>query len=302
MFASRKLNRREFGKSVGVASAAAMGAMALSPSMAAAAIDVSHKIKIAGDLRTFTQRMALATAFVMLDVDRAHFMDVLKEEYDEFAHDMEVLAAGDPAYHMEPEQNALVLEAINTVGIGWGVLGPALKDIIEAGTVDDAHFKKVEKVNVQVMALTDSLLHRIMTEYRESLPQALAFQIDVAGVQRMLSQKMIKEAILVALEFEAEAHHTMLLGSTQLYGFGLDKLHGRMLHNEVMLPEPDAAMKKELDKADHCWEKLQPILRKLDESHATTPGELSELAKEADITMEIYSAILEMLLKEAESV
>ncbi|MEM9764227.1 MAG: type IV pili methyl-accepting chemotaxis transducer N-terminal domain-containing protein [Pseudomonadota bacterium] len=276
--------------------------VALTPSMAAAAIDVSHKIKISGDLRTFTQRMALATAFVMLDIERDHFMEVLKEEYDEFAHDMEALVAGDPKYHMEPEKNELVLEAINTVGIGWKVLGPQLKDIIDTGVVDDAHFKKVEKVNVQVMALTDSLLHRIMTEYKESLPAILAYQIDVAGVQRMLSQKMIKEAILVALEHEADAHHEMLLGSMQLYSFGIDKLNGEMLHNEVMLPKPEPALKAELAKAEHCWAKLQPILEKLDSSHAVSPAELVELAKEADLTMNIYSAMLAMLLKEAEAV
>ncbi|MEM6943767.1 MAG: type IV pili methyl-accepting chemotaxis transducer N-terminal domain-containing protein [Pseudomonadota bacterium] len=302
MYPSMEFNRREFGKTVGVVSAVAASGLILTPSMAAAAIDVSHKIKISGDLRTFTQRMALATAFVMLDVDREHFMEVLKEEYEEFAHDMEVLVSGDPKYHMEPEQNELVLEAINTVGIGWKVLGPALKDVVDTGVVDDAHFHKIEKVNVQVMALTDSLLHRIMTEYKESLPQGLAYQIDVAGVQRMLSQKMIKEAILVALEFEADKHHGMLLGSMQLYGFGLDKLNGKMLHNEVTLPQLAAPVKAELAKAEHCWVKLQPILNKLDTAHSASPAELVELAKEADLTMDIYSAMLALLLKEAEAV
>ncbi|MEO1470977.1 MAG: type IV pili methyl-accepting chemotaxis transducer N-terminal domain-containing protein, partial [Pseudomonadota bacterium] len=137
---------------------------------------------------------------------------------------------------------------------------------------------------------------------RANLPEVLAYQIDVAGVQRMLSQKMIKEAILVALEFDAATHHEMLLGSMQLYSFGIDKLNGQMLHNEVMLPAPGGEMKVELEKAEHCWNTLLPILEKLDESHQANPEELSELAKEADITMEIYSAILEMLLKEAETV
>ncbi|MEL7173440.1 MAG: type IV pili methyl-accepting chemotaxis transducer N-terminal domain-containing protein, partial [Pseudomonadota bacterium] len=150
--------------------------------------------------------------------------------------------------------------------------------------------------------LTDSLLHRIMTEYKESLPAILAYQIDVAGVQRMLSQKMIKEAILVALEHEADTHHEMLLGSMQLYGFGIDKLNGEMLHNEVMLPKPEPELKAELAKAEHCWAKLQPILEKLDSSHSVSPAELVELAKEADLTMDIYSAMLAMLLKEAEAV
>ena len=285
-----------------VTSAVAASGLLLSPSRAAAAIDVSHKIKLAGDLRTFTQRMALATAFVMLDVERDHFLEVIKEEYDLFGEDMEVLRAGDPKHHMEPEENKLVLEAINTVGIGWKILGPQLKDIVDTGVVDDAHFHKIEKVNVQVMALTDSLLHRIMHEYKESLPQTLAYQIDVAGVQRMLSQKMCKEAILVAKEFDAEAHHEMLLGSMQLYAFGLDKLNGKMLHNEVMLPEPSAEIVPHLAEAQHCWEKLQPILEKLDHDHSASAADLTELAKESDRTIAIFEAILDVLLKEAELV
>lgn len=299
---SSKLDRRQFGKTALAATAMATGGLVLTPSVAAAAIDVSHKIKIAGDLRTFTQRMALASAFVMLDVERDHFMEVLREEYAEFEHDMKVLVSGDPAYKMEPETNELVLEAINTVGIGWSVLGPALKDVVDTGQVDDAHFHKIEKVNVQVMALTDSLLHRIMLEYKESLPQSLAYQIDVAGVERMLSQKMIKEAILVALEFDAEAHHTMLLGSMQLYRFGLDKLHGKMLHNEVMLPAPSSTIAENLAKAEHCWAKLEPILAKLDSAHKAAPEELVELAKESEVTLKVFEDILAELLKEAELV
>ena len=76
------------------------------------------------------------------------------------------------------------------------------------------------------MTLTDSLVHRIMNEYKDDLPMELAYQIDVSGMQRTLSQKMIKEGILIGLGFEAEAHHEMLVGSMRLFQFGMDKLRG----------------------------------------------------------------------------
>ncbi len=297
---SKPIERRRLFKLASSVSIAALGILAFSPSIAAAAIDISHKIKIAGDLRMFTQRMALSAAFVMLDVEKDHYLDVLRDEYNEFEADINSLRAGDPEYAMEPEQNELVLEAINTVEFGWKALGPELKDVIDTGVVDDAHFTKIEKVNTLVMTLADSLIHRILLEYKEEIPIDLAYQIDVVGSQRTLSQKMIKEAILVALEFEAEAHHEMLVGSMQLFRFGLDKLAGKMMHNEHTLPAPGVEIAAQLAKAEHCWVKLQPILKKLDQSHQVSKDEVKELAKEADVMLAAFDAMSDVLIKEAE--
>jgi hypothetical protein len=297
-----QMDRRSFFGAVFTTSLASVGILTVSASLAAAAIDVSHKIKIAGDLRVFTQRMALSTAFVMLDVEKDHYLEVLRDEYDEFGAILVSLRDGDPKYSMEPEENKLVLEAINTVEFGWSVLGPALKDVIDTGAVDDAHFSKIEKVNGQVMSLADSLIHRILLEYKDDVPTDLAYQIDIVGAQRTLSQKMIKEAILVALEFDADDHHEMLVGSVQLFQFGLDKLSGKMLHKEHMLPAPSEDINVHLVKAQHCWTKLQPILAKLDESHQADSNDVAELAKEADVMLAAFDAIIDVLIKKAELV
>ena len=293
------MNRRGFFKMATIASVASVGALSLTPSQAAAAIDVSHKIKISGDLRTYTQRMALATIFVKEDVEKAHFLEVLTKEYDEFESYIAALRAGDAAYQMEPEQNKLVLEAINTVEVGWKVLGPAIKHIIDEGAASEADFKKIEKVNVQVMSLADSLIHRVLLEYKADLPQVLAYQIDVAGAQRTISQKMIKEGILVAMGFDVEAHHTMLMGSMSLFEFGLDKLNGKMLHNEVMLPTPSDGMKTQLGRADEIWAEIKPCLEKLDNGHKTSTEEAVELSQKADQMFDVFGAISDELLERA---
>ncbi len=296
------IERRSLFRLASLASVASVGVLAMTPSMAAAAIDISQKIRIAGDLRTFTQRMALASAFVMLDVERDHYLGVLRDEFDEFTLDIEVLRKGKPEYSMAPEENALVLEAINTVELGWSILGPAIKDVVDTGVVDDAHFTKIEKTNVQVMTLTDSLIHRIMNEYKADLPTELAYQIDVVGVQRMLSQKMVKEAVLVGLEFEADAHHEMMLGSVQVFQFGMDKLRGEMLHNEVFLPAPSSEIAEKLARVEAIWALLQPNLEALDANHSVDGVDLVELAHEADDMLKIFDEISAALIRQAAAV
>jgi hypothetical protein len=297
---SGPLDRRSFFGIAGTVSLASFGILILNSSLASAAADISHKIKIAGDLRMFTQRMALSTAFVMLDVQKGHYLDVLREEFNEFEADIFALRNGDPNFAMKPEDNKLVKEAINTVEFGWTILGPALKDVINTGSVDEAHFNKIEKVNVQVMTLADSLIHRILLEYKGLIPIDLAYQIDVVGAQRTLSQKMIKEAILVALEFDVDAHHEMLIGSKQLFRFGLDKLAGKMLHNEQTLPQPSGPIAEQLAKAEHCWAKLQPIVEKLDQTHKISSDEVTLLADEADTMLAAFDEMADVLIKEAE--
>ncbi|MEP0191968.1 MAG: type IV pili methyl-accepting chemotaxis transducer N-terminal domain-containing protein [Erythrobacter sp.] len=297
---SSKLDRRDFLKATSTLAIASAGILTLSPSVAAAAVDISHKIKLAGDLRMFTQRMALSAAFVMLDVEKEHYLEVLTEEYHEFETDIADLRNGDPKFSMAPEENKFVLEAINTVEFGWKVLGPELKYVVDNRSIDDLHFNKIEKVNAQVMTLADSLIHRILLEYKEGIPIDLANQIDVVGAQRMLSQKMIKEAILTALEFEAEAHHEMLLGSMQLFQFGLDKLASKMLHNERLLPQLSADLATELEKANHCWAKLAPILNKLDQTHTFDTADIKTLADEADVMLSAFDKMSDILIHEAE--
>ncbi|MEP5731928.1 MAG: type IV pili methyl-accepting chemotaxis transducer N-terminal domain-containing protein [Sulfitobacter sp.] len=292
--------RRLFTAMVPVALATA-GVLAVSPTHANAAVDVSHKISIAGDMRMFTQRMALSAAFVMLDIEKEHYLDVLTDEFHEFQADIDLLRNGDPQFEMEPEQNKLVLEAINTVEFGWSFLGPALKEIVDTKTINDAQFTKIEKINTQVMSLADSLVHRILVEY-DSLPVDLAYQIDIVGAQRMLSQKMIKEAILVALEFEVEAHHEMLLGSMSLFRFGLDKLAGKMAHNEHMLPAFTGEMAEQLQQAEHYWSELHPVLEKLDQTHEMTHEDALLLSKEADELLAVFDAMTAVLISAAEQV
>ena len=300
---SEQIDRRNLLKTASVLMMApSAGILALSPLSAAAAIDISHKIKIAGDLRMFTQRMALSAAFVMLNIEKEHYLDVLRDEYGEFNADIMALRNGDPAFSMAPEDNTLVLEAIDTVAFGWTFLGPSLKDVIDTGAIDDAHFTAIERVNTQVMTLTDSLIHRILFEYKDGIQIDLAYQIDVVGTLRMLSQKMIKEAILIALEFEAEDHHEMLVGSMQLFRFDLDKLAGNMLHNEHTLPVMTGDLAEHLVMAEHCWAKLQPILKKLDETHAVEDSEVLELAHEADRMLEVFDAMNGVLIKQAEEI
>ncbi len=297
-----KIDRRNFFKTAGLLSVSSFAALAVTPSAAAAAVDISHKLKVSGDLRTFTQRMAMASAFVMLDVEREHFLEVLREEYDEFGHDIEILRNGDPEHQMTAEENKLVLEAIHTVEIGWSILGPVLKDVVDTGTIDDAHFTKIEKTNVQVMTLTDSLVHRIMYEYSADIPTELAYQIDVVGMQRTLSQKMVKEGILVGLEFDAEANHEMMVGSIQVFQFGLDKLRGQMAHNEVFLPAAEGEISDRLDEADAIWATLKPDLEALDTAHSVEAVDIAELAHKADDLLSVFDAIYAILLRRAEAV
>lgn len=296
------VDRRGFFKSLGVASMASVGVLMVTPSTAGAATDVSHKIKIAGDLRTFTQRMAMASAFVMLDVEREHFLEVLREECDEFSEDIESLRNGDPEYSMEPEENKLVLEALHTVEIGWSILGPQIKEVLEAGSIDEAHFNKIEHINVQVMTLADSLIHRILFEYSEDIPTELAYQIDVVGTLRTFSQKMIKEAVLTGLGFEAEAHHEMMEGSMLVFQFGLDKLNGQMLHNEIMLPAAEGEIKAQLVQIEELWAILKPQLEAMDAAASIDAANIVELSHEADSILSFLDEISAVLIKRADAV
>ncbi|MEP6064164.1 MAG: hypothetical protein ABJ178_14235, partial [Marinomonas sp.] len=77
---------------------------------------------------------------------------------------------------------------------------------------------------------------------------------------------------------------------------------GKMLHNEHMLPALEGELAAQLENSKAEWAKLKPILEKLDQSHQMDGDDAHQLAAEADKLLEVYDAILALLIKEAELV
>ncbi len=106
--------------------------------------------------------------------------------------------------------------------------------------------------------------------FAETTQRIQAQKIDLAGRQRMLSQRLAKAACFIATFSDVERHRQILLQTADLLKVSHDALkNGRS--QEGILPESNKAIREELDKLDHVLEMLDFGARLLGES-AALPG------------------------------
>ena len=91
--------------------------------------------------------------------------------------------------------------------------------------------------------------------------------INLAGKQRMLTQKMSKEALLVAKGIDAEANKANLQGTVTLF----DKTLKGLVNGDADLGLPkteDKAILAQLAKVQELWDAYKPIVANADTSDA----------------------------------
>jgi len=102
--------------------------------------------------------------------------------------------------------------------------------------------------------------------------------LNLSGKQRMLSQKMSKEAMLVALGTDTENNLKNLAGTSGLFDKTLKGL--RSGSAELKLPPTSAKrILRQLDKVDAIWADFYPVVQTIIKSKAVSKEQVATIAK-----------------------
>jgi len=172
--------------------------------------------------------------------------DQLKKYRDEFAHNLQLLRAGDPDTGMRPSANEAVTEKLNDVARYWKRYDTNAQVIIEARVVVVALREIVKMINensAQLLAITDEVA-TLMAQ--KGSP---ADQVYIASRQLMLSQRIINNVNRVLEGGEGAV--------TAADRFGRDAaLYGRVVNG---LLEGDKALNIKQVRDDDVVEKLEEV-------------------------------------------
>ena len=172
--------------------------------------------------------------------------DQLKKYRDEFAHNLQLLRAGNPDTGMPPSADAVVNQNINDVVKYWKRYDNDAKVIIDARGVVIALREIVKMINensAQLLALTDEVATLMAQK------GAPADQVYIASRQLMLSQRIINNVNRVLEGGEGAV--------TAADRFGRDAaLYGRVVNG---LLEGDKALNIRQVRDDDVVEKLESV-------------------------------------------
>ncbi len=213
-------------------------------------------LNLAGKERMLTQKISKDILHIRSEIDD------LKKNVDEFEQILNGLIKGDPEHNLAKTEDPAILKQLNKVSELW----QPFRENVEAVLAGDISLERVDQITQQNMPLMenmDSVVNQYEKAFFDSLEPGMATTINLAGKQRMLSQKMAKEAQLVLRNVKPEENRANLTETMSLF----DKTMKGLIagDSELGLPgtQEDTPIYKQLMAVDKIWHAYKPILEKI---------------------------------------
>ena len=221
-------------------------------------------INLAGKQRMLTQKMSKEILLIARGVDVAANKASLKKTASLFDRTLKGLVDGDAELGLPKTTDPAILAQLGKVSELWAGFKPNV-DAVLAGKADKGVLERVAAQNLPLLKNMNKAVQMYARMSGSKLDPAMATTINLAGKQRMLTQKMTKELLLVANGVDVEANKASLAKTVALFGKTLKGL----LDGDAALGLPgtkDPVIRAQLEKVKALWAEYKPILDAVDTS------------------------------------
>jgi nitrate/nitrite-specific signal transduction histidine kinase len=250
-----------------------LGLTAVSASYAATKQEMAVVINLAGKQRMLTQKMSKEALLIAKGIDVEANKKNLAATEGLFGKTLKGLIQGDADLGLPKTENPEILAQLEKVSGLWSTFEPNL-DAVLKGDTSKAVLEKIARENLPLLKNMNAAVQMYASESGSKLDPAMATTINLAGKQRMLTQKMTKELLLVANGIDVEANEANLKKTVALFDRTLKGLQDG--DKELGLPgTKDPAILAQLAVVEKLWVEYKPVLDAVD----TSPGGLEKAAK-----------------------
>ena len=226
----------------------------------------SERINLSGKLRMLSQRIPSAACHLNSDVAPTAAKDLLNGATAEFQKIVDGLEFGDPDLGVIGEENRRkTLIAIQNLRDNWKTVFERVIHLNDVGH-DDDDVRHLAEHNMPLLGTAKLLVTEITGQYSDptSLLQVDSLRIDIAGRQRMLTQKMSKEACFALNDINTEANIKAMKGTIQMFDLSLHALRDGLPAAGIK-PTTNPDIKSKLDVVFEDWAAVKPDLEALAE-------------------------------------
>jgi transcriptional regulator of heat shock response len=248
-------------------------------------------INLAGKQRMLTQKMSkealLIAKGINVDANKAN----LRKTAGLFDKTLKGLVQGDTELGLPKTEDAEILAQLDKVSGLWNNFKPSINAVLE-GDTSKTVLEKIAKENLPLLKNMNAAVQMYAKAGGSTLDPAMATTINLAGKQRMLTQKMTKELLLVANNISADANKESLDKTAALF----DRTLKGLLDGDEDLGLPgtkDTAIRDQLAVVQKLWSDYKPVLDAVDTSDAglTKAADLNlPLLKNMNKAVKMYEA------------
>ncbi len=263
-------------------------------------IGASERVNFSGKLRMLSQRIPAAAcnynAGVAPDVAR----DVLSGAADEFDKIVNALTYGDPSMNVIGEETRRkTLHRIGKLNELWAPFRQSVDVMLEKPN-DAAAYSGLAENNMRLLDAAKRLVSEISGQYSNpaELLQSDALVIDIAGRQRMLTQKISKEACMIWSGMGDADTAKALADTMNLFEVSLSALING-LPEAGIIPAPNEEIKTGLDEIWADWTAMKVTLAELTEGEGIPADTQVATFKKLNTTLANMNAVVGMYTERA---
>ncbi len=247
-------------------------------------IEAAHKVNIAGRQRMLSQRIAKAACFAARGISEEHYRTQLSEAHDLFHTSLKALRHGNPQMRLSPEEIPEVIAAHGPVTYAWEEYRKPLSRILADRTVGRRTLLDLDPLSVEVLTLSDKVVRRTAYAYAAQnghVSLSHTITVNIAGRQRMFSQRMVKQLCLLGVEGAPPELAESLAETADLFEKSLNALQNGMEEVAIM-SAPTAEIAGKLAEVAADWEALKPVIEQALEGQLPDEAALESIDARAE--------------------
>ena len=222
---------------------------------------LKKRVNLSGKQRMLTQKMTKLALLISSNVDIQKNRENLSSASKLYDKTLNAFKSGDKELGCVPMDSKEIKGAIATIEAEWNPFYTHIQKIIENKDSKKISLAYVVKHNEKLLKLSNDLVKKFETADKSLnyLDKARLRVVNVAGRERMLSQKMTKEKLLV--EKGVSSYGAKLQATVELFDNSLSNLIQG--NQELKIPKTsNDKIKKQLERVQTIWSKLKPLYLK----------------------------------------
>ncbi|WP_170407716.1 type IV pili methyl-accepting chemotaxis transducer N-terminal domain-containing protein [Ruegeria arenilitoris] len=245
---------------------------------------VAHRVNIAGRQRMLTQRITKAACLMARDVGFTTSFDQMTQAYGLFLQSDQGLRNGDSDLGLEAESNDTVIGALAAIDSHWAAYKAIIETGIDNATIANAELDELDSASLRVLKFMNIAVYKMARAYAsetESVSLNLAITVDIAGRQRMLTQKAVKEACLMQAAADPAEQAARLADTVELFDTSLSALQDGFEDIGVIAP-PTPEIARKLREVEELWNPVKGLLERAVNGEVLSDRDLSVLARDSE--------------------
>ncbi|MBT3042425.1 MAG: type IV pili methyl-accepting chemotaxis transducer N-terminal domain-containing protein [Candidatus Thiodiazotropha sp. (ex Codakia orbicularis)] len=233
-------------------------AIAVSDVLAVTASEYAVVINLSGRQRMLTQKMSKEMLLIANKIDVEGNRANLKKTAKLFDTTLTGLRDGNAEMGLPATEGRVILKQLDKVRKLWDEFQSVVSEVVQGGSIDIA---KVAQLNLPLLKNMNTAVRLYEKEAKKVTGKSAGVVINLAGKQRMLTQKMSKEMSLVALNHSTDDNKSNLRSTASLF----DRTLKGLLDGDGDLELPgtkDKAIRSQLTVVADLWKEFKPLVER----------------------------------------